>query len=44
MNTQEFAVKEKDIQLAQDEVLVSFDVEVLYSSVPIPEALKQFDG
>jgi hypothetical protein len=33
----------KDIQLTQDEVLVSFDVEALYPSVLIPEALKQFD-
>jgi hypothetical protein len=42
-NTQEFLEKLKDIQLAQDEVLVSFDVEALYPSIPIPEALKQFD-
>jgi hypothetical protein len=33
----------KDIQLALDEELVSFDVEALYPSVPIHEALKQFD-
>jgi hypothetical protein len=42
-NTQEFFEKVKDIKLAQDEVLVSFDVEALYSSVPIPEALEQFN-
>jgi hypothetical protein len=42
-NTQEFVEKMKDIQLAQDKVLVSFDVEALYPSVPILEALKQFD-
>jgi hypothetical protein len=36
--TQEFVEKVKDIQLAQDVVLTSFDVEV-----PIPEVLKQFD-
>jgi hypothetical protein len=42
-NTQEFVEKVKDIQLAQDEVLVSFDLEALYPSVPIPGALKQFD-
>jgi hypothetical protein len=35
-NTQEFVEKVKDIQLAQDEVLVSFDVEALYPSVPNP--------
>jgi hypothetical protein len=33
----------KDIQLAKDEVLVSFDVEALYPGAPIPEVLKQFD-
>jgi hypothetical protein len=37
-NTQEFVEKVKDIQLAQDEVLITFVVEALYSSVPIPEA------
>jgi hypothetical protein len=42
-NTQVFVEKVKDIQLAQDEILVSFDVETLYPSIPIPEALKQFD-
>jgi hypothetical protein len=42
-NTQKFVEKVKDIQLAQDEVLVLFDVKALYPSVPIPEALKQFD-
>jgi hypothetical protein len=41
-NTQEFVKEVKDIQLAQDKVLVSFHVEALYPSVPIPEALKQF--
>jgi hypothetical protein len=31
-----------NIQLAQDEVLVSFNAEAIYPSVSIPEALKQF--
>jgi hypothetical protein len=41
-NTQEFDEKVNDVQLAQDEVLVSFDVERFYPSVPIAEALKNF--
>jgi PHD/YefM family antitoxin component YafN of YafNO toxin-antitoxin module len=42
-NTQEFVEKVKNIQLAPDEILVSFDVTALYPSVPIPAALKQLD-
>jgi hypothetical protein len=42
-NKQEFVEKVKDIQIAQDEVMIVFVVEALYHYVPIPEALKHFD-
>ena len=43
-NSFELIEKLKDIRLEEDEILVSFDVESLFPSIPIPEALIELEN
>ena len=38
-NTFDFVEKTKNILIEEDEIMISFDVEALFPSIPIPEAL-----
>ncbi len=39
-NSKDFVEKSKDIKLIDTDILVSFDVESLFTNVPVPETLK----
>ncbi|XP_055846975.1 uncharacterized protein LOC129912629 [Episyrphus balteatus] len=41
-NSIEFAEKVKNIELANDEILASFDVSSLFPSIPVPKAIEIF--
>lgn len=42
-NSFEFVEKAKNIELEEDEIMISFDVEALFPSIPIPTAIKSLE-